>query len=78
LALKGYHFVHSPFLMADFRWHADAKSSRQTAAQKKEREQALIKHDRFLREVPVYMRQIFRLIFMVLSRFKRMFQKLFL
>jgi glycosyltransferase involved in cell wall biosynthesis len=78
LALKGYRFAHSSFVMADFRWHVDAKSSRQAVLQKQEREQALMKHDGFLRGVPVFARQIFRLIFMIFSRFKRMLQKLFL
>jgi GT2 family glycosyltransferase len=78
LALKGYRFVHSPFLVADFRWHAGAKSSRETVLQAQEREQALIKYDDFLRGFPAALRQMVRFIFMVFSRCKRMIQKIFL
>lgn len=78
LALKGYRFVHTPFLMADFRWHIDAKSSRQTVLQKQEHEQALMNLDDFLRGIPAVLRQIIRLIFMIFSCFKRLIQKLFL
>ena len=78
LALKGYRFFHISYLMADFRWHAGAKSSQATALQVREREQALIVHDSFLNGIPVFFQRIRRFIFMILSRFKRMLQKLFL
>ncbi|MBF0331752.1 MAG: glycosyltransferase [Candidatus Omnitrophica bacterium] len=78
LALKGYHFAHIPVVMADFRWHADAKSSRQTGLQLQEREQALVTHDPFLRSIPGAHRTLVRTAFMLFSRFKRVVIRLFL
>jgi hypothetical protein len=56
--------------MADFRWHADAKSQQITKA-KAEMEEALLAHDKFLRGLKPPMRLFIRNTLMFLARLKR-------
>jgi len=71
IAQRGYKFGHIPQLMANFRWHKDAKSSRQAANQKDEMEKALLEQDEFLAKLPLTERNFMRNLLMYLSRFKR-------
>jgi hypothetical protein len=76
LALKRYKFFHIPVLLADFRAHADSKSSRQGALQKAEMEKALLDQDEFLSGFKGPARDIIRNVLMVLARVKRYTLKL--
>jgi len=70
LASLGYWFGHIPWLMADFRWHAQAKSQ-QIAKAKAEMEKALLSHDQMLRRLPAVLRVLISHLFMFLARAKR-------
>lgn len=78
LALGGYRFVYTPDILADFRWHMDAKSQKQTRLQKQEMEQALVRHDPFLRAMPLPWRTGVRYGLMAAARCKRYALKLFM
>ena len=77
LAERGYRFGHIPAVMADFRWHADAKSQQIIKAQA-EMERALLAHDQFLRQFNSSMRIPIRNILMFLARLKRYVLKVLL
>ena len=76
LALRGYKFEHIPLVLADFRWHADCKSRKETLEPKKEMERALLSHDKFLCRLRDPMRKLVRSLFMVTARAKRYVLKL--
>ncbi|MEI7997939.1 MAG: glycosyltransferase family 2 protein [Candidatus Omnitrophota bacterium] len=76
LSAQGYTFGHVPQVMADFRWHVDAKSQ-QISKAKAEMEKALLAHDQFLRQFNPPLKMIFRNTLMFAARLKRYFLKLF-
>ena len=76
LAIQGYKFGHVSALMADFRWHEDNKSNKNTQRQDQERETALLRQDVFLRSVPIAFRPPVRVFLMVTARLKRTLLKL--
>lgn len=76
LAQHGYKFGHVPQVMADFRWHEAAKSSKGTMKQDQEREAALLVHDKFLGTLPQPWRSLVRHTFMFMARAKRSVLKL--
>jgi hypothetical protein len=76
LAQKGYRFGHIDQVMADFRWHADAKSSRQTVAQLRERDAALLMHDKSLAAMKEPFRSVVGGMLTLLARVKRFILKL--
>jgi glycosyltransferase involved in cell wall biosynthesis len=49
LAEKGYHFQHLPSILADFRWHAESKSSAHSEGQFAEQNALAVMHSPFLR-----------------------------
>lgn len=51
LALAGCRFEHIPALLADFRWHAGSKSTREASVQRAEHLQAQLTHDPLLSSV---------------------------
>lgn len=51
LALRGYRFGHLPALLADFRWHAGSKSTREAGIQRAEHLRALLAHDPLLSSI---------------------------
>ncbi|HOA22963.1 MAG TPA: glycosyltransferase family 2 protein [Aggregatilineales bacterium] len=74
LALGGWRFGHLPALLADFRWHAGSKSTRQAAAQREEHLRALLTHDPLLSSVGARSRRaalVLRTVLMLLARTKR-------
>ncbi len=77
LAQAGYKFVHVPKILADYRWHAGAKSSRATAKQKEEMEKALLVHDKMLSALPGTARILVRTSLMAAARVTRSTLKLF-
>ena len=77
LSERGYKFRHIPYIMADFRWHQDSKSSLQVVRQKEEMEKALMMHDHLLSALRPLARFFFRNYFMLLARAKRTVLKLF-
>jgi len=76
LAQQGYQFGHIPHVMADFRWHADAKSQ-QVSKAKAEMEKALLAHDPVLKNLPNSQRRWIRNLLMMIARGKRTILKLF-
>ncbi|MBF0123317.1 MAG: glycosyltransferase [Candidatus Omnitrophica bacterium] len=76
LAEGGHRFLHVPKVMADFRWHEDAKSQKQTGKQDEERERALLTHDMFLAGIQGPLRPVMRFILMMIARAKRTVLKL--
>ena len=76
LASRGYRFGHVPMVMADFRWHVDAKSQ-QIVKAKAEMEHALLTHDKLLGGLQDPQRSLVRNLFMLIARGKRTFLKLF-
>ncbi len=72
LALKGYKFIHIPTYLADFRTHAQSKSSVGTEKQHIEQERALIENDPFLKKVShIKLRNMIRSILLYAARTKR-------
>ena len=71
IAQRGYKFGHIPQLMANMRWHQEAKSSNRIISQKEEMEKALLEHDEFLAKLPLTERNFVRYLLMYLSQFKR-------
>ncbi len=71
LALRGYRFVHIPRMLADFRWHEDAKSQKQMVRQKEEMERSLLRHDAFLAGIEDSWRPLVRHLLMLMARAKR-------
>lgn len=76
LALKGYKFFYTPVMLADFRWHEEAKSQKQTACQRAEMEKALFALDPYLNRYPEWTRRFIRAFLMFLARAKRAVLKL--
>lgn len=77
LSGRGYRFGHVPWVMADFRWHQDSKSSAHTVRQKAEMEKALLMHDKLLGGLQAPQRFLVRNWFCFIARVKRSFLKLF-
>lgn len=76
LAGSGYRFHHIPQVTADFRWHMDAKSQKQTKKQKEEMEQALLRLDPLLGGMNPSFRPLVRQGLMLAARSKRCLLKL--
>jgi glycosyltransferase involved in cell wall biosynthesis len=51
LAEKGYHFEHLPSLLADFRWHAQGKSTAHSDGQLAEQDLLAVMHSPILRGI---------------------------
>lgn len=77
LADGGYKFKHIPYLMADYRWHQDSKSSCHPACQYEEIRKALVAHDKLIGGLQEPQRTWALKFFMVMARAKRYFLKLF-
>lgn len=52
LANAGYHFQHIPHLLADFRWHSESKSSRQSVKQMAEHDEIARMYSPILKRMP--------------------------
>jgi glycosyltransferase involved in cell wall biosynthesis len=76
LALKGYKFCHIPEFLADFRIHPASKSQKQTIAQMREMESALLQHDPWLGQFHGFLFKLVRTCLMVIARLKRYFLKI--
>ena len=76
LAGRGYKFGYISQVIADFRWHEDAKSQ-QIAKAKAEMERALLLHDKLLKRLPYFLGNLVRQLFMCIARAKRILLKLF-
>ncbi|MBF0510812.1 MAG: glycosyltransferase [Candidatus Omnitrophica bacterium] len=70
LAGQGYTFGHIPRVMADFRWHEQAKSQ-QRHKSKAEMEKALIVQDKFLQGLKPPLRSLVRDLLCAIARLKR-------
>ena len=71
LAYRQYKFVHIDAYLANFRWHQQNKSSVATKEQLEEKNRALLRHDRFLQQVPANINSTVRKILELLARGKR-------
>ncbi len=71
LAYKKYKFIHIDSYLANFRWHEHNKSSISTKEQLEEKNRALLRHDRFLQQVPPQSELIARTLLELLARGKR-------
>ncbi len=71
LVLKKYKFRHLPLMLADFRWHEDAKSQKLIARQRYEMKKALLTLDPHLKRYPGRLRYVMRYVLMSLARVKR-------
>lgn len=76
LALKNYHFMHIRSFLADFRWHPESKSNLNKNEQIEEKEEALLLHDKVMRNIYYPIRPAVRSIFMLAARIKRVLLKL--
>ena len=75
LAHKKYKFLHIDAHLANFRWHKHNKSSIASKEQLEEKNMALLRHDRFLQQVPSNINSVVRKILELLARGKRYFIK---
>lgn len=75
LAHQQYKFTHIDAHLASFRWHQHNKSSIATKAQLEEKNLALLRHDRFLQQVPSSINSSVRKMLELLARGKRYFIK---
>lgn len=71
LAMKNYKFSHVNSYLADFRWHVESKSSVASKEQSKEKEMALLRHDDFLKNLPLSVRPYIRESLKFIARGKR-------
>lgn len=71
LALKGYRFMHLDSFLADFRWHPESKSELNKNRQIKEKEEALLSHDKIMQRIYRPLRPAIRFLFMLAARSKR-------
>ena len=75
LALKRYRFIHLGLFLADYRWHAQSKSELNKDRQIKEKEEALLLHDKAMQKVYQPIRPVVRFLFMLAARTKRALYK---
>lgn len=71
LANKKYKFVHIDRYLASFRWHKDNKSSIAAVEQLREKDRALLRHDRFLQQLNPHTLPLTRKILELIARGKR-------
>lgn len=71
IALKGHRFIHMRSFLADFRWHPESKSKLYTDKQIREREKALLLHDKVIQKIYQPIRPTIRVLFMLVARVKR-------
>ena len=76
LASKGYRFMHLGAFLADYRWHAESKSELNKNRQIREKEKALILHDKVMQKMYKPILPAVRFLFMLAARTKRAFLKL--
>lgn len=76
LAQRGYRFKHIPVVVADFRWHAESKSSTQQRGFREEQIQALYTHDPLFDRTPPLFREPLRRLLCLLAQTKRYSLKL--
>lgn len=75
LAAKGYRFAHIPEIWADFRWHAEGKSTKASVVHRQEHERAIRLHNPWLGSLPPALQSPTRKSLELLARSKRYWLK---